>query len=145
MSDHMPVVRYDRRKLLVAGASAGAAALVLPERAKALLESSAASGSNRSTQWLIATLVESPGKNAIEVIPLHTAATHRIVVPQSARVAAPDGSHRLQTFGRGDNILIELAPPSSRDASTGQLNLAKNPTARTVTALMFGKAEDFRR
>lgn len=145
MSDHMPVVRYDRRKLLLAGASTGAAALVLPERAKALLESSAMSRSNRSTQWLIATLVGSPEKNAVEVIPLHTSATRRITVPQSARIAAPDGSHRLQTFGRGDHILIELASPSSRDASTGQLNLAKNPTARTITALTFGKAEDFHR
>jgi hypothetical protein len=142
MSDHTPAVRYDRRKLFAVGASAGAAALVLPERAKALLESSAAS---RSTPWLIATLVDSPEKNAIEVIPLHTTATRRITVPQSARISAPDGSHRLQTFSSGDHILIELAPPSSRDASTGQLNLAKNPTARTVTALTFGKAEDFHR
>jgi hypothetical protein len=144
MSAHIPV-RYDRRKLFAVGASAGAAALVLPERAKALLESSAASPSNRSTQWLIATLVDSPKKNAVEVIPFHTAAIRRIAVPQGAKVAAPDGSHRLQAFGRGDQILIELAAPSSRDASTGQLNLAHSPAARTITALTFGKASDFHR
>lgn len=142
MSAHTPV-RYDRRKLFAVGASAGAAALVLPERAKALLESPA--GSRSSTQWLIATLVDSPKKNAVEVIPFHTAAIRRIAVPQGARVAAPDGSHRLQAFGRGDQILIELAAPSSRDASTGQLNLAHSPAARTITALTFGKASDFHR
>jgi hypothetical protein len=142
MSAHTPV-RYDRRKLFAVGASAGAAALVLPERAKALLESSA--GSRSSTQWLIATLVDSPKKNAVEVIPFHTTAIRRIAVPQSARVAAPDGSHRLQAFGKGDQILIELAAPSSRDAATGQLNLAHSPAARTITALTFGKASDFHR
>jgi hypothetical protein len=143
MSAHTPA-RYDRRKLFAVGASAGAAALVLPERAKALLES-AASQSNRSTQWLIATLVDSPERHAVEVIPFHSAAVRRIAVPQSARVAAPDGSRRLQAFGKGDQILIELAAPSSRDASTGQLNLTSNPAARTITALTFGKASDFRR
>lgn len=100
MCDQIPDTRYDRRSILAIGASAGAAALLLPESAGALLESSS------DSTWVVASVEGNFAAGVLNTRLLPSGRELRISVSESS---SPPNGQLLAALGIGQTIAAEGA------------------------------------